>query len=708
MSNNISRRNLIKTTVLGAASIGLVGLTGCSSSASETPSRATKSPKGSDSLPKGSDSLPGSFSLDEFKNSLVQLDPITKFVGEVTVDIVVVGAGAAGVPAAVTAAEEGNSVAVLQKQSTVVSQGNCGSGLIVEKSDTEGLLRYVQQTNSLNNWRSDPELLKAYVMNSGEAVQWIYDRARITGTSDKKPNDKGLYAYMDTSMDFTGEWTDHRYTKFDYGTAKAHMYAPWVGPKPNNIGTYLSYVLDETAQQYSDRMKIYYSTPGVQLIVDGGRVTGVVGKLADGTYVKFNANKAVILATGDYQNNPSMVKHWCPDVENFDKKQFQKTGDGHLMAVTAGAVMEKLGHTKMLHDFDAGLMFEEPFLSVNMKGKRFCNEFIGFVYMNDLMLHQDMYKGGKNYDDPEKGSLGWYCQVYDSNYMNNEAFESLVPPTVMEKYMPEISDEQYAASHKGAARTGVFSHLIDTWRADTLEELAEKLGVEDKQEFLATIERYNALCESGSDEDFGKDKKWMNAIKKAPFYGIRRHLRVSALCSGVYINANAQALDENKKPIEGLYCAGNLGGQFYGGADYPFHATGLSIGRCYTFGRLAGKHASSLSGGNAKISESGTTVVAASSVGSSGNWKDGTYQGTGSGVFGDDIKVSVTIASGKITTITVDSHNETKDIGGAALPTYIDEVIANQSTGIDTVTGATLTKKGFTDAVNDALAKASA
>lgn len=208
--------------------------------------------------------------------------------------------------------------------------------------------------------------------------------------------------------------------------------------------------------------------------------------------------------------------------------------------------------------------------------------------MNDIMLHQDMYKGGKNYDDPEKGSLGWYCQIYDSNYMNNEAFDSLVPPAVMEKYMPEISDEEYEKKH-GQPRTGVFTYLIDTWRADTLEELADKLGIEDKKAFLETIQRYNELCEKGVDEDFGKDKKWMNAIKKPPFYGIRRHLRVSALCSGVYTNGHGQALNEKKEPIEGLYCVGNLGGQFYGGVDYPFHATGLSLGCCYTFGRLAGR-----------------------------------------------------------------------------------------------------------------------
>ena len=101
----------------------------------------------------------------------------------------------------------------------------------------------------------------------------------------------------------------------------------------------------------------------------------------------------------------------------------------------------------------------------------------------------------------------------------------------------------------------------------------------------------------------------MNPIETGPFYGVRRHLRVSALCSGVYTNENGQALDANKEPIEGLYCVGNLGGQFYGGADYPFHATGLSLGRCYTFGRIAGKHVATLAGGTNTIEETGVVSV---------------------------------------------------------------------------------------------------
>ncbi len=107
----------------------------------------------------------------------------------------------------------------------------------------------------------------------------------------------------------------------------------------------------------------------------------------------------------------------------------------------------------------------------------------------------------------------------------------------------------------------------------------------------ASVDRYNELCENGSDTDFGKPAKFMHKIEKAPFWGARKHIRVSAEVSGVITNENAQALDAEGKPIQGLYCAGNLGGPFYGGADYPFHQTGLSLGRCYTFGMIAAKHA---------------------------------------------------------------------------------------------------------------------
>ena len=150
----------------------------------------------------------------------------------------------------------------------------------------------------------------------------------------------------------------------------------------------------------------------------------------------------------------------------------------------------------------------------------------------------------------------------------------------MEKFIPGAVEDP----------KGVFKNLIDLHRCDTLEELADELGIPyDKMK--ASIDRYNELCDRKCDTDFGKPAKYMHKIEKAPFWGARKHIRVSAGVSGVITNENAQALKSDGTPVPGLYCAGNLGGPFYGGADYPFHQTGLSLGRCYTFGMIAAKHA---------------------------------------------------------------------------------------------------------------------
>jgi succinate dehydrogenase/fumarate reductase flavoprotein subunit len=369
-----------------------------------------------------------------------------------------------------------------------------------------------------------------------------------------------------------------------YGDDHCYFMAPWIGPKPQNVGNVLQNVLDNVIEK-NPNLEVFYSTPAVQLVKDGDKVTGVIAKDSDGKYIQFNASKGVILATGDYMNNDAMVARWCPDVADFDKKQYHKTGDGHVLALSAGAKMEPLGHTKMMHDFDSGQMYEEPFLYVNMDGERFTNEYTGFVYMGNVLKYQRRYNGNNVDSNHPDGSRGWYCTIYDSDYENwpsDEFVSRMVPADAMQKYIPGAVENPQ----------GVFENLIDSYCCDTLEELAEKLDV-PYETLQATVDRYNELCEKQDDTDFGKPSKYMHPIKTAPFWGVRKHIRVSALCSGVQINENGQALNADGEVIEGLYCVGNLGGPFYGGADYPFHQTGLSLGRCYTFGMLAGKHAAS-------------------------------------------------------------------------------------------------------------------
>ena len=198
--------------------------------------------------------------------------------------------------------------------------------------------------------------------------------------------------------------------------------------------------------------------------------------------------------------------------------------------------------------------------------------------MGNITKYVPKFNGNNVDANHPDGSLGWYCQIYDNDYMSYA--NSPVPEQVMTKYIPGAVENPQ----------GVFTNLIDTYKADTIEELAALLDV-PADELQKTIDRYNELCDKGADVDFGKKSAYMHKIEKAPFWGVRKHIRVSSIDSGVNTNANGQALDADGKVIEGLYCVGNVGGVFYGGADYPFHQTGLSLGRCYTFGMLAAKHA---------------------------------------------------------------------------------------------------------------------
>ena len=539
--------------------------------------------------------LPEGLTQPEVAGSRCELQQITPD-RTAEYDIVVVGAGASGVPAAGFAAEAGARVALLQKEPNVVSQGNCGSAIIRSRSTEAGIAKWIHHTNSLCDWRADTGQLRAYAEHSEEAMIWFLNRAGLTSETEygdgskvdsntesaKLLNDGDkLCAFRSTSGDFTGLWQD-RGSSYDYGDDHCYFWAPWIGPKPLNVGNALRNVVDNVSKAHPN-FKVFYSTPAVQLVTENGRVTGVIGRNAAGEYVQFLAKKAVILATGDYTNNPAMVARWCPDIAAFDKKQFGKTGDGHILAISAGAQMENLGHTKMMHDFDSALMFEEPFLYLNMEGKRFTNEYTGFVYMGNLLKFQPSYKGSMLDADHKDGSKGWYCTIYDSDYVNwpnDEFVDGMVPPVVMEKFIPGAVENPQ----------GVFRNLIDLHRCDTLEELAAELDL-PCDAMLESVARYNALCEQGCDTDFGKPAKYLHKISKPPFWGARKHIRVSAGCSGVRINANGQALDGTGAAIPGLYCVGNLGGPFYGGADYPFHQTGLSLGRCYTFGMIAAKHA---------------------------------------------------------------------------------------------------------------------
>lgn len=478
----------------------------------------------------------------EMDDSAVELQEITDAQDGGEYDIIVIGAGATGVPCAVKAYQEGAKVLLLQKEPNVLSQGNSCTGIDLENSDDAAILDLLHQIDRECQWRADFNLLKVWAYNSGEAVKWMADEANAAGYGE-------TCTPAETEREGFGKLT--RLTDSCLG-------------KPDNICTALTAIIDA----YRDKFDMRFSTPAVQLLKEGGKVTGVIAKDEEGNYYKFAATKGVVLATGDYQNNAAMVAKWCPDVSNFEKKQYHKTGDGHLMGIAAGGVMEQIAHTKMLHDFDSGVMFDEPFLRVDLNGKRFHNEDQNMDTSNNDMRYYPLHSAGK------------YAQIFDDNYFEQATEWGGRPAEkdAMKRYMREEDDP-----HEKTVK-----ELINTWKADTLEELAEKLDI-PADALVASVERYNELVDLGYDADFGKNPKYMKKIEQAPFWGIKKSVRVSALCSGIRINPDFQVLDKDENPIEGLYCAGNCSGGFYGGIDYPLSVPGLSLGRCVTGGYVIAK-----------------------------------------------------------------------------------------------------------------------
>ena len=520
---------------------------------------------------------------EDVNASAVVMGEIKDFAQEIDCDIVVCGAGAAGVVAAVKAVEEGKKVVVLQKEPIADSQGNCASAIVKGGSTPGGIASWKNMCIATNAWRSDPRLIDAYIENSEEAMRFLCEKGGVEGKLGDKNEKTGVEVYQSSDTVFTGVRVDGTQS-WDFGEDKVEIFAPWFGPKPNNFGTLVSGILNDAVEKYGDQIDVHFSTPVVQLIQKDGAVVGCIGKDASGAFVKVNA-KAVILATGAYENNPTMVRRFCPDTEAFDKKVYHRTGDGNILAVLAGGVMEPVAHSTVMHDFDAGLMWDNPYLFLNMEGKRFTNETVEMAYISKQLRWQPSFKGeNMDHEHQETGSKGWYCQIYDNDYMNYVDMPMLVPPVAMKKYMKEGPAEDHV---------GVFPHLIDTFCADTLEELVEKLGL-PKEEALASIQHYNELCDAGYDSDFGKNPKFLNKIQTAPFWGIRRHIRCSSITAGVLTDANSMVVREDGTPVQGLYAVGNLGGQFFGGCDYPFFSPGLSLGHAVTFGYIAAKHAASL------------------------------------------------------------------------------------------------------------------
>ena len=473
--------------------------------------------------------------------------PEDQYIATYDYDLVVVGAGTAGVTAATIAADKGvGKVAVLQNFGLAISQGNMGSGLIREESDELALQRFKQAWNELYHYSNDQNLIDNYLLYSGDAAMFIAEKAQEGGIPEQN------FMMSDDVIDYgeDGKVCSRRVFFMDKPVTYAEGMQAIASLGPDMGIDY------------------YYNTPGCKVLQDEtGAVIGAVGQSDEGL-IRFNAPK-VILATGCFANNQAMLARYCPDALGFLAKVGDRRGDGHLMAVAAGGHLSNGSYAKMIHDNDAGPMQDVPFLGVNENGERFMNEDVDSILWNNVVRNQ-----------PNKR----FSSIWDSNFqvVADHAFGRPFTIEQLPAYQPGTPESQ---------AKGVYGNFVATYVADTLEELAEQLEL-PVDTFVATVERYNELCAKGVDEDFGKKSQWLAPVDTPPFYGAKRWPRLSTILSGVDVDKYMRVLTAEGEVIPGLYACGNCGGRPASGAgDWLQVSLGESLGFAFTGGYVAGMHA---------------------------------------------------------------------------------------------------------------------
>ena len=496
-------------------------------------------------------------------------------------DILIVGAGNGGMCAAAYAAQNGLNFRIIEQNSVVQDTRHWYGAIDTSAAKAAGAepmdrAKLLSEISRYASGKCDQRVVKTWINESAAMHDFV------SGILE------GEYGW---SCEFT-----------------SGAEAAWPAENAEHNTDYLypvqehNYMASETAsgmqrnQAFQDYIEkrgysIDFNTALAKLEKDeNGRITGVIAQsTSDDHFIRINASKGVLLACGGYPGNPYMMEQLDPlgtSVTTACSYSPADKGYGIRAAVWAGANLDKES-APMLFDRgivppgqDAGYVESsnafggkafpgqirqynpgtQPFLKVNRNGERFANESCPY---NDI-VYAAAHQPGRV-----------YAQIHDANWEEDvKRFH-----TIGCSAQTRNGGEAYVLPKmEEAEELGCF------FKADTLEELADKLGFtgEAKENFLATVERYNELYDAQNDEDFGKPAYRLSAIKTAPFYGCWLGASLLTTEQGIAINDKCQALDTNNQPMEGLYITGDMSGSFFAN-NYPCLMAGVAMGRTMTF-----------------------------------------------------------------------------------------------------------------------------
>ncbi len=524
----------------------------------------------------------------------------------VTVDVVILGGGHAGTQVALAAAEQGATVAVIEKQSEenlhYIGEDICNynSQWMIDKGfGPYNVGDIVNEYCKRGGNRVSPEVIRQFVANSGE----MFDNMMSLVPAGSSITDPDKYVIQVSYAAPKGS---------DYPVTQGG-YKCWASVF-QSMGTYSSTPIDGVGvlSQLTDLEKLvvakaktlgatwYFEHIATALTQSSdGSITGAIAQDSAGDYVKFIANKGVLLSTGDFGSNVDMIWELCTEIPEWAERfgvgknsvaSFTTNdGIGHKLGCWAGGYIEPNPRAFMdLGGGGGGPWGTAPFLWLNADGKR---------YMNEAAIPAA-------FPITERQPIGTIATVTDSQWLKTVQMASIdhgAPNYGRPQYFDDLVTDMASVVAAGADGFGVRAATIaermltTVYGANTLDELAGYLGYsgDAKVNFLAEIKAYNELCYAGNDTQFGKDTWLMIPVDTPPFYGVKgsNGSSVSAglvtLC-GLVTDGTLNVLDQSQNPIKGLYAAGNCLGQRWGNG-YNTPTAGASMGMAMTHGRVAGK-----------------------------------------------------------------------------------------------------------------------
>jgi len=534
-------------------------------------------------------------------------------------DVVVIGTGAAGLTAALVAAESGASVGLFEKADLVGGTTAWSGGQVWIPNnphmpevgvadDREKAITYIM---SLSRGMLDQVLVEAYVDAGREMVSFLEANTpvqfyAVAGMPDYHPEFPGgsieggrtiecpLYAF-----DELGEW-EHRVTPSPYfATPNITMSETPLGkaipdpPGADELQRRQQHNERGCGQALAGRLLRGCLDRGVEprtgwsareLITEEGRVAGVHFDTPDGP-ADVSASKGVILASGGFEWDAELCRAFLRGPMSHPVSMETNTGDGLRMAMKTGAMLSNMREAWWIPVASVPVE-ENPMGRVLINGQR--------TLPHSIMVN----KRGRRFTNEAANynAFGGAFHVEDVS-----RFEYANLPCWL------VFDQNYAEKYGFRVASGVEAKGVPDWvaRGDTPAELADRIGADPKG-LTTTIARWNAQCADNHDPDFGRgdsafDRWWgdpylkgkpeatLGALEAGPFYAVEIHSGCLGTKGGPKVNPNGQAIDVDGNPIPGLYAAGNVMGSPFG---MTYGGPGGTLGPAMVFGYLAALHAS--------------------------------------------------------------------------------------------------------------------